>query len=588
MAKSQRPQANPTTLDAELRRIIKVVEKQDRHEQAAKKLESSSRALKWRAVAQAYLWWREASQQSAYLDTLYQQSDIPNNQLGNRTNFNPLVRLIWGIHGERWAHVSSLAKTIAALDDEYTANPHLYKRNAEDELVAYIEDNGGLSGVRQKSSLKFDDENAVVPDEKPKKANKKKTKELPKETSKELLKRQTDHIDSSKGTASINIGDVAVNTANTTGADLIVVLAKRDSVTGNLIVLGTTNDTTLVEQAVLHCVDFDQTKLTPILRLIVECLRPHVVPRALHKRIVRDKFFTKHKVVIDDDGKKEERREAVRFVFTKGGDVLLSKTLSDASLLTISQPKTIKLALPNAIFMRGMDRYWLETDLINDGQIALYMSEPSDALADVTTKHVKATKQVALKNELTGTERAVYFYDFDLLDDQLQHQPTIKKPDQIGFDWKLEASKTFIDRLCAKHFDEWLDYVGDRIHLSHNKAFQLVFADDHIEVRSHYKPEETNGYARIGSRFSSRYGSDAQIKRNVAACAITVSPLDIIELFAALRSFKLQGKVLIEGNSRVLRVTYETEAARHLAYVPSCNEQGKRSSEHFTRYVADA
>ncbi|WP_156309728.1 hypothetical protein [Novosphingobium sp. AAP93] len=429
------------TLDKRLKQLIKVVEQQDRHEKAAKKLEESSRRLKWQAVARAYLWWREADKQQGYLDALYASKNIPNNNLSNRLNFNPLVRLIWDIHGERWAHVSSLAQTIAALHEEYLENPQLYKRYPEDELISYIQQEGGLSGVKKKGSLKFDDDDSVV--EEPKKKQKTQSKTLPKDVQKELLKRQTDHVASSSGIATIDVGEAAVNTENSTGSDLLVVLAKRDS-SGNLVVLGTTNDTTLVEQVVLDCVEFDTSKLTPMLRLIVECLRPHIVPKALHKRGVRDKFFTTHKVRIKEDGKKEDVQESVRLVFTKHGDVLVSKRISHASLLTISKPKEVKLVLSNALFLRGADRYWLETDHIIDGQIALHTSEPVDALNDAS-KPLVASKRLTLKNDLTQATRDIYFYDYDNLDEQLKRQPTVKELDEIRFDWELTASKTFVD-----------------------------------------------------------------------------------------------------------------------------------------------
>lgn len=161
-------------------------------------------------------------------------------------------------------HVSSLAKTIAALHEEFIENPHLYKRNAEDELVAYIEDNGGLKGVKLKGSLQFDDDDGVV--DEPKAKTKRSEKKVDKDVQKELLKRQTDHIAASNGVAKIDVGDVAVNTENRTGSDLIVLLAKRDD-DGKLVVLGTSNDTDLVEKTVLECVEFDQSKLTPMLRL---------------------------------------------------------------------------------------------------------------------------------------------------------------------------------------------------------------------------------------------------------------------------------------------------------------------------------
>lgn len=572
-------------LDKQLRSLIKVVEKQDRHERAARKLEESSRALKWQAVARAYLWWRSAEKQQGYLDALYASKGIANTVRGNGINFNPLVRLIWDIHGERWAHVSSLAKSIAGLHVEFMDNPHLYKRNAEDELIAYIEDNGGLIGVRNKVSLDFDDDGNVVEDQK--KKPKSSVKTVNKDVQRELLKRQTDHIAASTGIATIDVGEAAVNTQNTTGSDLLVVLAKRDD-NGKLVVLGTSNDTDLIERTVLECVNFDQSKLTPILRLIVECLRPHFVPKVLQKRGVRDKFFTTHKIRIKEDAKKLDVPEAVRLVLTKDGRVLVSKRISKASLLTISQPKEITFALNNAMFLRGADRYWLETELINNGLIALYTSEPVDALSEVT-KPLLANKRLTLKNDLTNASRDAYFYDYDNLDEDLQRQPTIKNLEAISFDWELSADKTFIDHLCAKHFDEWLEGVGTRIQVQHNKCFELVFADDYLEVRSHYKPEETNGFARQGGRYTSAYGKDVKLTRhNSRSSAITLSPLDVIELFATLRSLSLQGKVLIKGNSKLMSISYETATAKHNAFIPACDVKGKRIADHFTKFDADA
>lgn len=572
-------------LDKQLRSLIKVVEKQDRHERAARKLEESSRALKWQAVARAYLWWRSAEKQQGYLDALYASKGIANTVRGNGINFNPLVRLIWDIHGERWAHVSSLAKSIAGLHVEFMDNPHLYKRNAEDELVAYIEDNGGLIGVRNKVSLDFDDDGNVVEDKK--KKAKSSVKAVDKDVQKELLKRQTDHIAASSGFATIDVGEAAVNTQNTTGSDLLVVLAKRDD-KGKLVVLGTSNDTDLIERTVLECVEFDQSKLTPMLRLIVECLRPHIVPKVLQKRGVRDKFFTTHKLRIKEDAKKLDVPEAVRLVLTRDGRVLVSKRISKASLLTISQPKEVALTLNNAMFLRGADRYWLETELINNGLIALYTSEPVDALIEVT-KPLLASKRLTLKNDLTNASRDAYFYDYDNLDEDLLRQPTIKNLDAISFDWELSADKTFIDHLCAKHFDEWLEGVGTRIQVQHNKCFELVFADDYLEVRSHYKPEETNGFARQGGRYTSAYGKDVKLTRhNSRSSAITVSPLDAIELFATLRSLSLQGKALIKGNSKLMSISYETATAKHAAFIPACDVKGKRIADHFTKFDADA
>jgi hypothetical protein len=264
----------------------------------------------------------------------------------------------------------------------------------------------------------------------------------------------------------------------------------------------------------------------------------------------------------------------------------VSKRISAASLLTISQPKEVALTLNNAMFLRGADRYWLETELINNGLIALYTSEPVDALSEVT-KPLLASKRLTLKNDLTNASRDAYFYDYDNLDEDLQRQPTIKNLDAISFDWELSAGKTFIDHLCAKHFDEWLERVDTRISLSHNKALQFAVADNHLEVRSYYQPIE--GFTRFGDNAASSYGKDAKLTRvNNLSNEITVSPLDVIELFATLRTLTLQGKVLIKGNSKLMSINYETATAKHAAFIPACDVKGKRIADHFTKFEADA
>ena len=44
----------------------------------------------WQLLAKSYLWWREASQESGYLEDLYKQRDIAYRTVGNRPNFNRL------------------------------------------------------------------------------------------------------------------------------------------------------------------------------------------------------------------------------------------------------------------------------------------------------------------------------------------------------------------------------------------------------------------------------------------------------------------------------------------------------------------
>lgn len=51
-------------------------------------------------------------------------------------------------------------------------------------------------------------------------------------------------------------------------------------------------------------------------------------------------------------------------------------------------------------------------------------------------------------------------------------------------------------------------------------------------IRSRFKPCAAARYARIGARFSSSYGGDAQLSKTGDENAIIVSPLDVVQLFA--------------------------------------------------------
>jgi hypothetical protein len=227
-----------TKLDKRLEQLLKVVSKQGKQERAAAKLAESSRLLKWQAVVQAYLWWRAAQQTPGYLEAIYEQRGIANNELTNRVNFNPLVRLVWNIHGDRWQHVSNTAQAITALHDEVNEHPHLYRKDAEAGLIAYIQDNGGLRGIRQKAGLDYDTDQPII--EPPKKQQGTGQIVISKDLRKELLKRKAAHIAAVTGIADADAGDAAVNTANGSGSDLIVLLARRDE-NGQFSVLGSTN-----------------------------------------------------------------------------------------------------------------------------------------------------------------------------------------------------------------------------------------------------------------------------------------------------------------------------------------------------------
>ena len=127
----------------------------------------------------------------------------------------------------------------------------------------------------------------------------------------------------------------------------------------------------------------------------------------------------------DENENKLQINEVTRLTWKTDGTILVSKSTTKVGLVTIVKPTT-KFKLKEDIRLRGSERYYVETNLIHDAEIALYNAEPQNNLADVKSKKLKATKQLTLKNTETKQTRNLYFYDFSRVNENTHYQPTIE------------------------------------------------------------------------------------------------------------------------------------------------------------------
>lgn len=438
--------ATEQELDGRLHKIQEEAQEQHR-------LHIGARNLLHRNLADAYVWWRDAIQQpTSYLDGIYKANAIETRATSNDVNFNPIVRLIFKMQAANAGTASQWSAALRAVHQYYEANENHLRRvgDLQGEIAAFIRKNGGVSGLRLIYNQFFDgdDPNAFnapqtpAPKRKPSKAERYRL-----DTEAKILKYKKGTLKQSKSLGAVDISDIATN-----DDDLIVVLAKRNPKTGKLEAVGTTNDDDVIRQAIMESVDTDVRKLPANLRLIIECLRPHIVPHKLHKLTVRKAFFADHVLGKGDDGKDKIYKEVARVVLAKSGAIIVSKSPSHASLTTISQPNA-PFELERDIFLRGSDRYWFETELLNDGQIPLFKVSPELGLIDAPADQ-KASKLLVLTNQHSKEARNLYFYDYDILNADEGYQPV--PVDQISYDWQIDADKKFVTRFYRKQLDQWL------------------------------------------------------------------------------------------------------------------------------------
>ena len=74
--------------------------------------------------------------QIGYLEDCYKNKNIKFNNVGNKPNFNALIKLVFNIPTSKRNLIGNWANSLNAIDDEYITNSHLYKNEDGTRLHA--------------------------------------------------------------------------------------------------------------------------------------------------------------------------------------------------------------------------------------------------------------------------------------------------------------------------------------------------------------------------------------------------------------------------------------------------------------------
>lgn len=538
------------------------------------KLYQSARRTLYSTLVETYFWWRQASQKDGYLEKRFADANIKFKTKLNRPNFNPVVRLVMGMQQHLHnVQIANFASAINAIDDEYLRNEHIYKhRDAVEEIVDWIGDSGGLSGITgaKKEEIEeygYDYKGAGNKNKKTKKDDEKKAKQQL-----EVLGLKKVAIAQNEATNTFDIGEVG-----TDNDDLVVVLAKATGNGNELRLVGSTAQQALVDGAVMQIGEVDFANLPTHLRMLCEVVKLNTITKSLQNYGGRNNFYNKSKLVIEREGKKENVRENARVVLQRNGTILVSKSTSDASLTTYYIPSK-KFLLNEDVWLRGSDRFWLETELINDSEIALY--DATD-LEEQRNKQLKAQKQITLKNTITKQKRNIYFYDFSRIDDATMYQPAIVK-DEIEYDWAVKGNASYFRRLYEQHFDGWQHRVKHRLHTANNKAVAFDISEDGIVCEKKWDKAD-NCFTQTGNRYLTAFSDDAEV---CGTGRIIFAPTDIIAVLEMIAKHNLaEDTVMMSGNKDLMFINYKNDIAEIQVYIPSCSITGKRNAKYFTKFV---
>ena len=267
----------------------------------------------------------------------------------------------------------------------------------------------------------------------------------------------------------------------------------------------------------------------------------------------------------------------------KDGRILVSKTGAKASVVTCITPKTIKFETDKDLFLRGSDRFWLETEVASEGIIAFLQAEPSEGIAEQKSKKIKAAKKILLKNKLDKSERNLYFYDFGRVVEGYNTQPgyDFQSMKEIQ-DWAIKTNARFINSLYQQHFDGWMERIKGRVQIAPNKISALIIDKDGIFVEKKWS-KESEEYMQKGLRYFTGFGNDGELRLGTGGERFNFVTTDIIATLQTIAA-GAEGDVWINGNDKIIRINWHNELAEYAVWIPAASTSGKRDATHFKRY----
>ena len=240
-------------------------------------------------TAKIYLIWRDAADIDGLLDSLFAERGIEYRRTGNRINFTPVCRYFLSIlkpsQSDR-VHLSMMNRALQKLHEHYIDNLDDFRHNAEGKLTAYIQEMGGIAGLAGQQSEPTRKETPALP------ISKLEPSIEPGEQTRATLAQ----IGLAEFKTSQGIGTATMREPPRVGADGLSILLVRSEASGDITILGSSNDPAQIDAVAASMAGRNLSNLPPNLRVLAEIILtqrfpPHALPSSPGDRV---KWFQTH------------------------------------------------------------------------------------------------------------------------------------------------------------------------------------------------------------------------------------------------------------------------------------------------------
>lgn len=536
-------------LKAELEDLKQLADRQNHHYK-------SSRELLYEGLSKVYMWWQEASKDETLLLKLYSEYNLQyKKQTKHEVVFSPLLRYLWNMDGS--IHSNKIDLWNRALNAVHTAvqnNKEYYKSNTLQKLITFISSSGGAKALAGYSESEQNTDNTATKNKLTKTAEQKLANA-------HLVNGKTFFANNSTALAQFKTKHTL---ANVDGFTLALVRAND---TGYEII-GTLNDKSLVEQAVIAAYKRTSEQMPNTARLLTEIIRTQTLPSSIAKLAADLAENSKYK---GDKDKPMKQLKRLLYIASEGKFVL-SENRSACSPVTIATPHANILNSENDVVLAVRDRTYIEHNLIHSGDFNFYTADAAETVP--ATENESANFKLKLENTVTKKFRFIRFYPLStfpfpptktqaILKTSVPFKPTYTV--KLTADWLYEMNALFLAR--------WVNGFGAKMKRAEHKLLRLTLTKTFIAFSYNFK----------GKQFKENEVIDLA-KDAKGEADVHVLSKDIVPVLNALVNMEIVCDVLLEADDKMLRFTLATDCADYSINVPCCTIKAKRIDDYFDAY----
>jgi hypothetical protein len=529
--------------------------------------------------AKAYLWWRDASSETGYLEGRYKNDHIKALKRQDGISWRPLLSLVTAKQISE-TDLGLWTKALDRVHEEVSNRPQHYAEEAAKRIVYFIQQNGGktgLAGYHGKPDKSRHDPQPV--------RDRSMLLEIAQQDCEPaLLAEAIGFYGATKGHALAKGASIPL-AANGFG----LMLAREGGGGQEAVDLG--NSAPLVEQVLISAYRSNFDALPATMTAVIEPLHILNVPHA-----VAPDFdgFVENAMLQDHDGKKSNRKPQKRFTYRpKTGDFLLSYGQSAASVVISAKPKAPLISRAEGdLFLPAYVRTLIETRLLYQRLFNLFTASaaqefsmtPDDDLRQciVSLKPKKAIiDRIATNGVTEDTVRAhvanlrhppISFMPFnhdhhDLW--QVEFKAKAFKPT-----WTASVSVGWLRDATSGFFDRWVTAYGNKSKRDMNKVMALELAKT---MTINYELGANVGW---GAMKVVEFHGDAA----TGQAGFTARSVDLAFVLRQIADLNITGSIDMKASSEAMVLGFATAQLSYVVHIPACNTKGQRSSKCFQRY----